>query len=111
MKKKQAKAVEQISINMTPGTDEAIFIGDIKIPQQYYNSPPNKYKVVRYLKYYIKHGYFDKAITVIPETNEKGKHNKFLLVDEYARYVAAKWLKLEKVPVKYIDINDYIIND
>jgi len=50
----------------------------------------------------------DKSISIIAFTNENGKSNELLLVDEYSRYLAAKeHLNLDYVPVKYIDINDY----
>jgi ParB-like chromosome segregation protein Spo0J len=51
----------------------------------------------------------DKPITVIAETNEKGFHNKYVLVDGYSRYLAAKnWLDIKYVPIKYIDIDTYL---
>ena len=59
---------------------------------------------------YFKLGHLDKPITVIIETNEKGKPNKFLLVDGYTRFLFARnYLHRELIPAKYISYEEYDI--
>ena len=58
--------------------------------------------------WYEKLGHLDKPITVVAETNERGRHNKFILVDGYTRYLYMRYtLKQDMIPVRYIDINTY----
>lgn len=95
-------------INQPNGTDEVVSIKDIYIPEDYRKTKPADYKVDRVRRYYEKHGYLDKPLLVIAETNEKGEHNVLLLVDEYSRYIFAKKNGFEVVPVKYITIEEYI---
>jgi hypothetical protein len=63
----------QIFINQPNRTDEVVRISDIYIPEDFRKTKPNYYKVARVHKYYKKHGYLDKPISVIAETNEKKK--------------------------------------
>lgn len=94
--------------NIPLGTNEIIHIDDIIIPMEYANTKPRTYKVQDAVKYFVKYGVIDKPITVIAETNENGEPPKFILVDEYARYLAlVKWCGFNYVPVRYIDINTY----
>lgn len=88
--------------------EDEICIHDIIIPKEFSGTTVNERKLQKVVKYYINNGYIDKPVTVIPITNEKGLHNKFLLVDEYSRYISAKnWLGLKTIKVKYISIDDY----
>lgn len=50
---------------------------------------------------FLRLGHLDKPITVIAEINVRGKHNKFIIVDGYIRYLIAKQYGLEYIPVKY----------
>ena len=79
---------------------------DIIIPEDFKKSRTGRLKILRAEEYYLRFGCFDKPISVIAETNERGKVNTLMLIDEYSRYLAAKNLELEYVVVKYIDIND-----
>lgn len=87
---------------------EYVHIEDIVIPEDFKNTECS-YNKIRWAKeYYQRNGHMDKSISIIAFTNENGKSNELLLVDEYSRYLAAKeHLNLDYVPVKYIDINDY----
>lgn len=92
-----------------PECDSVVRIGDIKIPPSFDCTKPLDYKMKRCRSLYKKLGHLDKAITVIVETNEKGKPSKLILVDGYSRYLYAKeQLKLQYVPVKYITIEEWL---
>ncbi len=99
-------------VNFAPeDTDEIVHICDIIIPPLFKKSKTHGYKIKKAIAYYAKRGMLDKPISVIAETNEKGLHNKYLLIDEYSRYIACKkWMNISYVPVKYININDYSVN-
>lgn len=96
-------------LDKTPeGTDEVVAICDIIISNDFKRTKPRIEKIQRAVKHYLKYGSFDVPITVIAITNEQGLHTKFLLVDGYSRYIAAKdWIGLKYIPVKYISIEDY----
>ena len=90
------------------GTDEVVSICDIIISNDFKRTKPRIEKIQSAVKHYLKLGLFDVPITVIADTNEQGLHTKFLLVDGYSRYIAAKeWIGLKYIPVKYISIEDY----
>lgn len=86
------------------GTVEFVHIEDIKIPPDFTRSPPRRYKVENAKVFYQQNGCFDKPISLIAETNEKGKPNKLVLVDGFARYKAALRLGIKKLPVTYVDV-------
>ena len=86
-----------------------VHIEDIVIPPEYGKTRVGYHKVQWAKEYYQRNGFMDKPISVVPETNERGLPNKLCLVDEYSRYRAAIELGLTEVEVKYIDINDYVI--
>lgn len=91
------------------GTEAYVHIEDIKIPPDFTISHPSKWKIKKYTNRYVKLGYLDEPLSVVPETNEDGHPNKLLLVNGYIRYLIAKDWNFDLVPVKYIDINDLII--
>ena len=95
-------------IETPEGTDEVVAICDIIVPGDFKRTKPRLEKVQRAVKHYLKFGSFDVPITVIAITNEQGLHTKFLLVDGYSRYIAAKdWIGLKYIPIKYITIEEY----
>lgn len=90
------------------GTNGVVNIKDIIIPVDFNKTHTNINKIRSAIRYYVSLHMLDKPISVIAETNENGKPNKLILVDEYARLLAARdWLGLKFVPVRYIDINTY----
>lgn len=94
-------------VNQPEGTDEVVRLRDIKIPQAFAVTKPLDYKMKRCRERYRRLKYLDKPITIIVETNEFKHKNKLILVDEYSRYLYAKEIGLECVPVKYITIEEY----
>lgn len=96
-------------IEIPGGTDEVVAICDIIISNDFKSTKPRIDKVKRAVKYFFMFGLLDVPIEVIAITNEQGFNTKFLLVDGYSRYTAAKeWIGLKYIPVKYISIEDYI---
>lgn len=92
--------------NQPVGTDETVRLWEILIPPDFAKTTPLSYKMKMCKERYKKLGHLDEPITVIAETNERGKPNKLLLVDGYSRYLYAKYnIKLKYVPVRYIDID------
>jgi hypothetical protein len=104
MKKKSFKVRLYEKVHKQPyETDELVDIQDIILPRVMKNSTPALWKVDNAMEFLKKHGYVDKPILVEKITNEKGKPNKFLLVDSYTRYLAIKSQRYTKVPVKYVN--------
>jgi hypothetical protein len=83
------------------GTVETIPMKYIRIPPVFAGSYPSYDKIIKYKKLYQKKGYIDKPLTVVPETNEKGHPNRFVLVDGYIRYLLLEQFSEEFAPVKY----------
>lgn len=65
---------------------------DILIPKSFLERKVTRVKVQKVLDYYNKHKTFDKPVTI---------QGRRLLIDGYSRYVAAKILKLDKVPIVF----------
>ena len=86
---------------------DIVNIDDIDIPDNYKKTRTGTNKKRWAREYYQRNGHFDKPITVIAETNESGEHNRLLLIDEFSRWIAAKQLHIQFVPVKYISIEEY----
>lgn len=107
--KKRIFRTDRDFIETPEGTDEVVAICDVIIPINFKKTPPQVEKVKRAVKYFFMFGMLEAPITVIADTNEQGLHTKFLLVDGYSRYIAAKdWIGLKYIPVKYISIEEYI---
>lgn len=86
---------------------DTVLIEDIYIPNCFIRRPPRKHKVRKAIDFYKKHGYFDKLVTIIPETNERGLPNRLVLVDGYARYKAAVYLHIKEIEAEYITFEEY----
>lgn len=90
------------------GTDELVRIKDIKIPPEFQKTNPQRRKIIKACEYLHKHGNIDKPIKVIAETNERGKRNNIILIDEFTRYLSLLYNGFEYAPVRYISIEDYV---
>ena len=66
---------------------------DIKVPDAFKKTQPSSTKLITCANYYKKFGQLDKPITI--DTNG-------YLVDGYVRYVVAKRMGLNEVPVKFL---------
>jgi len=85
------------------GTEELIDIKDMIIPYCFSlkQSKPKGWKMQKVRDYYNIHNRIDKPITVELIMNEKGMTNRFLVIDEYTRYLILKENNIRKVPIKY----------
>lgn len=95
------------SKKLLDGADDLVKIEDIKIPSDFAVLVPTKEKMIKKATYYDENGKFDKPIIVVPETNERGKPNKLMLVDGYINYIIAICRNEKYVPVQYRF--DYIV--
>lgn len=80
----------KLPVKLPSDTDEVIPISDINIPE---NMQKPKTAVIRALKYFKKHGTFDRPITIRKDSMD--------LISGYANYLLAKELNIETVPVSY----------
>ena len=104
MKLKSVK--EDIHNNVPEGTDEVVNVIDIIIPEEFKKTKCGYNKIRWAEEYYIRNRKFDKPISVVAETNERGESNKLYLVNEYSRLLAAQNLWISYVPIKYIAIDN-----
>lgn len=82
-------------------TEDIVRLKDIKIPTEFTRCLPSKEKIVSKAEYYKKHKVLEHPITVICESNEKGRPNKLILADGYISYLILLFGGEEFAPVKY----------
>ncbi|MGX5609951.1 hypothetical protein ACWKTZ_26640 [Bacillus cereus] len=70
---------------------------NIKIPETFLSRSPKPEKVQNNIKYYKRNGKFNGEVVVIKEESD------WLLIDGYAKYVAAKEMNLSTLNVAHID--------
>jgi len=109
--KKVAEVIHNKYMDQPEDTVEVVRIGDIFVPPEFAKNTPLPYKMKRCKRLFYELGHLDKAITVIAEINEYGKPIKLILVDGYSRYLFALNRKFRRVPVKYQDMNTYVIRN
>jgi len=107
---KEAKTV-QLEVNETPiqekkaaqpkkqqpiqpkGTKDVVSFDDIIVPEAFLKTRPNPVKTEEVIEFVKRTGHLDKPLTI-----EKGSK---VLKDGYRRYIVAKTVKMDKVPVVY----------
>jgi len=93
------------SVHKQPyGTEDIVLVKDIIIPFKFHNKCPKYWKINRAIEFYREHNYIDKPISVVKIPNEKSGECKYLLTDEYTRYLTIRSQSKAFTPVKYIDI-------
>ncbi|MBD8068140.1 MULTISPECIES: plasmid stabilization protein [Bacillaceae] len=75
------------------GTEDFILLEKISVPEEFLNSTPNPEKTQKVVDYVKRTGYLDEPITINRDTK--------VLTDGYRRYIVAKKVKLDLVPVVY----------
>lgn len=75
------------------GTEDFISLEQISVPEAFLNSHPNPEKTQQVIDYVNRTGYLDEPITINRDTK--------ILTDGYRRYIVAKEMKLNLVPVAY----------
>ncbi|MGG3177980.1 ParB N-terminal domain-containing protein [Priestia megaterium] len=79
--------------NQPKGTQDLLNFDDIIVPEEFLKTRPNPEKTQKVIDFVKRMGRLDEPLTI-----EKGSK---ILKDGYRRYVVAKTVKMEKVPVVY----------
>ena len=79
--------------NQPKGTQDILSFDDIIVPEAFLNTRPNPEKTQKVIDFVKRTGRLDEPLTI-----EKGSN---VLKDGYRRYVVAKTVKMDKVPVVY----------
>ncbi|MBW0934223.1 plasmid stabilization protein [Priestia megaterium] len=77
------------------GTKDVVSFDDIVVPEAFLKTRPNPVKTEEVIEFVKRTGHLDKPLTI-----EKGSK---VLKDGYRRYIVAKTMKMDKVPVVYDD--------
>lgn len=95
--KDRSKPTKEVKVEEQPkgpvGTEDFISIEKISVPEAFLNSTPNPEKMQKVVDYIKRTGYLDEPITINRDTK--------VLTDGYRRYVVARKVKLELVPIVY----------
>ncbi|MFE7822138.1 plasmid stabilization protein [Priestia megaterium] len=75
------------------GTKDVVSFDDIIVPEPFLKTRPNPVKTEEVIEFVKRTGHLDKPLTI-----EKASK---ILKDGYRRYIVAKTMKMEKVPVVY----------
>lgn len=75
------------------GTEDFILLEQISVPEAFLNSHPNPEKTQQVTEYVKRTGYLDEPIIINRDTK--------ILSDGYRRYIVAKKMKIDLVPVAY----------
>ncbi|WP_280169323.1 plasmid stabilization protein [Priestia megaterium] len=92
--KKAAQPKKQQPIQ-PKGTKDVVTFDDIIVPEAFLKTRPNPVKTEEVIEFVKRTGHLDKPLTI-----EKGSK---VLKDGYRRYIVAKTLKMDNVPVVYDD--------
>ncbi|MBE5102212.1 ParB N-terminal domain-containing protein [Priestia aryabhattai] len=90
--KKAAPSKKELP-NQPKGTQDLVNFDEIVVPEAFLKTRPNPEKTERVIEFVKRTGRLDEPLTI-----EKGSN---VLKDGYRRYVVAKTVKLDKVPVVY----------
>ncbi|MED3861597.1 plasmid stabilization protein, partial [Priestia megaterium] len=75
------------------GTKDVVSFDDIIVPEAFLKTRPNPVKTEEVIEFVKRTGHLDKPLTIEKETK--------VLKDGYRRYIVAKTMKMENVPVVY----------
>ncbi|MED4262433.1 plasmid stabilization protein [Priestia megaterium] len=75
------------------GTKDVVSFDDIIVPEAFLKTRPNPVKTEEVIEFVKRTGHLDKPLTIEKETK--------VLKDGYRRYIVAKTMKMDKVPVVY----------
>jgi len=90
---KKAEPKPKTLPNQPKGTQDLVSFDDIIVPEAFLNTRPNPEKTQKVIDFVKRTGRLDEPLTI-----EKGSN---VLKDGYRRYVVAKTVKMDKVPVTY----------
>ncbi|WP_460074371.1 ParB N-terminal domain-containing protein, partial [Priestia megaterium] len=75
------------------GTQDVVSFDEIIVPEAFLKTRPNPVKTEEVVEFVKRTGYLDKPLTIEKESK--------VLKDGYRRYIVAKTMKMDKVPVAY----------
>jgi hypothetical protein len=90
--KKAAPQQKQLS-TQPKGTQDVVNFDEIIVPEAFLKTRPNPVKTEEVVEFVKRTGHLDKPLTI-----DKGSK---ILKDGYRRYIVAKTVKMDKVPVVY----------
>ncbi|MFE7083755.1 plasmid stabilization protein [Priestia megaterium] len=90
---KKAEEKKTTLSNQPKGTQDLLNFDDIIVPEEFLKTRPNPEKTQKVIDFVKRTGRLDEPLTI-----EKGSN---VLKDGYRRYVVAKTIKMDKVPVIY----------
>ncbi|MGF9772334.1 plasmid stabilization protein [Priestia aryabhattai] len=93
IQEKKAEPKPKTLPNQPKGTQDLVSFDDIIVPEAFLNTRPNPEKTQKVIDFVKRTGRLDEPLTI-----EKGSN---VLKDGYRRYVVAKTVKMDKVPVVY----------
>ena len=93
VQEKKAEPKPKTLPNQPKGTQDLVSFDDIIVPEAFLNTRPNPEKTQKVIDFVKRTGRLDEPLTI-----EKGSN---VLKDGYRRYVVAKTVKMDKVPVVY----------
>lgn len=98
------KAKILVKVHKQPyGTEKLIRTNDIVVPYKFRQdyAKPKEWKMERARSFYKDHGYVDKPLSVRMIANRNG-NIRYLLRDEYTRYLVLKEIHSINCPVKLV---------
>ena len=90
---KKAEEKKTTLSNQPKGTQDLLNFDDIIVPEEFLKTRPNPEKTQKVIDFVKRTGRLDEPLTI-----EKGSN---VLKDGYRRYIVAKTVKMDKVPVVY----------
>ncbi|RDZ04989.1 plasmid stabilization protein [Priestia megaterium] len=93
VQEKKAEPQKKQMPNQPKGTQDVLSFDDIIVPEEFLRTRPNPEKTQKVIDFVKRTGRLDEPLTI-----EKGSN---ILKDGYRRYVVAKTVKMDKVPVVY----------
>ncbi|MEH7357795.1 plasmid stabilization protein [Priestia megaterium] len=89
--------------NQPKGTQDHVNFEDIIVPEEFLKTRPNPQKTQKVIDFVKRTGRLDEPLTI-----EKGSN---VLKDGYRRYIVAKTVKMNKLPVIYVSVDHYMQED
>ncbi|MCJ7983560.1 plasmid stabilization protein [Priestia sp. OVL9] len=93
VQEKKAEPQKKQMPNQPKGTEDVLSFDEIIVPEEFLKTRPNPEKTQKVIDFVKRTGRLDEPLTIEKETK--------LLKDGYRRYIVAKTVKLDKVPVVY----------
>ncbi|MGR6341632.1 plasmid stabilization protein [Priestia megaterium] len=93
VQEKKAEPQKKLMPNQPKGTQDVLSFDDIIVPEEFLKTRPNPEKTQSVIDFVKRTGRLDEPLTIEKESK--------VLKDGYRRYVVAKTVKMDKVPVVY----------